>query len=239
MCLIAIAHRASERFPLVIAANRDEDYDRATHDAHFWSDAPDVLGGRDAVAGGSWLAITREARFAAVTNLRAAERKTRSRGALVHDFVTSDVDVTSYAKRIAEWASEYAGFHLLAGDAGGEVVYVTPEIQTPLAPGVHAFSNAPAGEIWPKMTIAAQEMTIALKMDDAASMAIVLMEFLRNPRGTDSIEGEVFIASDRYGTRASTVIVVTQTEILFGEQSFTRGGEPYSKNRLFRIPRGS
>jgi uncharacterized protein with NRDE domain len=238
MCLIAIAHRASEKFPLVIAANRDEDYDRATHDAHFWADAPEVLGGRDAVAGGSWLAVTRNARFAAVTNLRAAERKTRSRGALVRDFVTGETDVASYAKAIAERAGEYAGFHLLAGEAGAEVVHATPEQQTSLAPGVHAFSNAPAGEVWPKMTAAALEMTSALQMDDAASMAVVLMEFLRNPRGTESVESEVFIAGDRYGTRASTVIVVTQTEILFGEQSFTRGGVPYSKNRLFLVPRG-
>ncbi|HYH07215.1 MAG TPA: NRDE family protein [Thermoanaerobaculia bacterium] len=238
MCLIAIAHRASDRFPLVIAANRDEDYDRATHDAHFWSDAPEVLGGRDAVAGGSWLAMTRSGRFAAVTNLRAAERKTRSRGALVRDFVTSDVDVTSYANVIARDAEEYAGFHLLAGAAGGEAVYVTPEVQTPLAPRVHAFSNAPAGEVWPKMTVAVEEMSVALRMDHAASMLLVLMEFLRNPRGTASVESEVFIAGDRYGTRASTVIVVTHKEILFGEQSFTRGGIPYSKNRVFRIPRG-
>jgi uncharacterized protein with NRDE domain len=237
LCLIAIAHRASEKFPLVLAANRDEDYDRATHDAHFWSDAPDVLGGRDAVAGGSWLAITRQARFAAVTNLRGAERTTRSRGALVRDFVIGETDATSYAKFIAARASEYAGFHLLAGEAGAEVAYVTPDVQTPLAPGVHAFSNAPSGEVWPKMTVAAQEMSIALKMDDAASMALVLMEFLRNPRGTNAIESEVFIASERYGTRASTVIVVTESEILFGEQSFTRGGVPYSKNRLFRVPR--
>jgi hypothetical protein len=90
MCLIAIAHRAHARFPLVIAANRDEDYDRPTYDAHFWTDAPDVLGGRDALANGSWLAIARNGRFAAVTNLRGAERKTRSRGALVADFVIGD-----------------------------------------------------------------------------------------------------------------------------------------------------
>src|SRR5688572_16164 len=80
MCLIALAHRASPRFPLVIAANRDEDYQRATHDAHHWPDAPDVVGGRDGLYGGTWLAVRRGGRFAAVTNLRGAERKTRSRG---------------------------------------------------------------------------------------------------------------------------------------------------------------
>lgn len=237
MCLVVIAHRASERFPLVIAANRDEDYDRATHDAHFWSDAPEVLGGRDAVHNGSWLAVTKSGRFAAVTNLRGAQQRTRSRGALVREFVTTDVTPAELAKRIAPYSDQYAGFHLIAGEAGGEAVYVHPELQKRLEPGVHAFSNAPAGEEWVKTRIAADEMHVALKMDDAPSMAIVLMQFLALPRGTNDVESEIFIAGDRYGTRASTVIVVTQDEVLFGEQSFTRGGVPYSKNRLFRFAR--
>lgn len=239
MCLIAIAHDASARFPLVIAANRDEDYGRATHDAHFWSDAPEVLGGRDAVHGGSWLAVTKDARFAAVTNLRGAEQRTRSRGALVRDFVTTPVEPADYAAAIARDAAEYAGFHLLAGAAGGAVYYITPDAQMPLEPGVHAFSNAPAGELWPKMTVAREQMEVALQMDDAAAMVVVLMQFLAAPWGTASFESEVFIAGDRYGTRASTVVVVAEEEILFAEQSFTRGGVLYSKNRLFRVPRGS
>jgi uncharacterized protein with NRDE domain len=235
MCLVAIAHRANARFPLVIAANRDEDYDRPTHDAHFWSDAADVLGGRDAVANGSWLAIARNGRFAAVTNLHGAERQSRSRGALVRDFVMGDTDPNDFAKFVTGRAAEYAGFHLFAGVAGGDAVYVTPETRHPVAPGIHAVSNAPAGEVWPKVALAADEMNVALRMDDAPSMVLVLMQFLGLPRGTDSVQSEVFIKGDRYGTRASTVIVVTETEILFGEQSFTRGGVPYSKNRLFRI----
>ncbi len=117
-------------------------------------------------------------------------------------------------------------------------MYVTPESQTVVEPGVHAVSNAPAGERWPKVALAEQEMNVALRMDDAESMTLVLMQFLALPRGTGAVESEVFIKGDRYGTRASTVIVVTDREILFGEQSFTRGGVPYSKNRLFRIERG-
>ncbi|HEX8617155.1 MAG TPA: NRDE family protein [Thermoanaerobaculia bacterium] len=235
MCLIAIAHRANARFPLVIAANRDEDYDRPTHDAHFWSDAPEVLGGRDAVANGSWLAIARNGRFAAVTNLRGAERQSRSRGALVRDFVMGEAEPNEYANVVAARSAEYAGFHLFAGIAGGDVVYVTPETRHPVEPGIHAVSNAPAGEVWPKVGLARDEMNVALRMDDAESMVLVLMQFLGLPRGTGSVESEVFIAGDRYGTRASTVIVMTENAILFGEQSFTRGGIPYSKNRLFRI----
>ena len=238
MCLVVVAHRVSPSFPLVLAANRDEDYDRATHDAHFWSDAPHVLGGRDAVHDGSWLAVTSR-RFAAVTNLRGAERTSRSRGTLVRDFVMQEMTPRDHADAIAAVASEYAGFHLLVGEVEGEAMYVSPELQKPLTPGIHAFSNAPNGEVWPKTAAASAEMELALKMDDAVAMTVMLMQFLALPRGTDRAESEVFIAGDRYGTRASTVIVATKDEILFGEQSFTRGGEPYSKNRLFRIPRTS
>ena len=231
MCLIAIAHRASARFPLVLAANRDEDYDRATRDAHWWDDAPDVLGGRDVVHGGSWLAITKSARFAAVTNLRGAEQRTRSRGALVRDFVTSSAEPRVFAESLLREAAEYSGFHLLAGQSGGEIVHITRDSWMPLAIGIHAISNAPLGEHWPKTSIAAEEMESALRLDDADSLLDALMRFLTTPRGTGRVESEIFIASDRYGTRASTVIIVTEKEIVFAEQTFGRGGVA---RRVFR-----
>jgi uncharacterized protein with NRDE domain len=114
---------------------------------------------------------------------------------------------------------------------------VTPQIQSIVEPGIHAVSNAPLGEEWPKTALAAEEMTAALRMDNAESMILTLLQFLALPRGTNDIESEVFIKSDRYGTRASTVIVVTEDEILFAEQTFTRGGVEHGKHRLFRTER--
>jgi uncharacterized protein with NRDE domain len=224
VCLIAIAHRASVRFPFVLAANRDENYDRASLDAHWWDDAPDVLGGRDVVHGGSWLAITRRARFAAVTNLRGAQQRSRSRGALVRDFVTSSAEPAVFADALLTEAADYSGFHLLAGQAGGEIVHVTRDAFTPLAAGVHAISNAPLGEQWPKTSTAVEAMEAALRFEDADAMVETLMQFLTTPRGTGRVESEVFIKSERYGTRASTVIVVGEGEIVFAEQTFGRGG---------------
>lgn len=237
MCLIALAHRASERFPLVLAANRDEDYDRPTHDAHAWADAPDVVGGLDALYGGTWLAVRRGGRFAAVTNLRGATRKARSRGFLVSDFVTGDASAEAYAQSIAAQADQYAGFHLLAGDVESEVMYIAPELQTPLAPGVHAFSNAPVGEEWPKVATAIESMRGALAIESVDALVDELMRFLCSSRGTTSPQSEVFIRGDRYGTRSSTVLVATQTEIFFAEQSFARGGEPHGERRLFCLVR--
>ncbi len=237
MCLIALAHRASSRFPFVLAANRDEDYQRATHDAHHWTDAPDVVGGKDALYGGTWLAVRRGGRFAAVTNLRGAERKVKSRGFLVRDFVLGDVGVETYAQRIAAEADQYAGFHLIAGQAGGEVMYIAPELQTPLAPGLHAFSNAPAGEEWPKTATAIEAMRNALAITDVDALLEELMRFLATPRGTASPMSEVFIRGDRYGTRSSTVVIATEREILFAERSFAAGGVAVGDRRSFRLAR--
>lgn len=237
MCLIAIAHRASESFPLILAANRDEDYDRASHDAHWWPDFPEVAGGRDGVHGGTWLAVRTGGRFAAVTNLRGAERRGRSRGFLVRDFVTGDASVEDYARSIADDATQYAGFHLLAGEVGGELLYISPESHHALAPGIHAFSNAPEGEEWPKMVAAREEMSRALSHDALDALIDSWMRFLQTPGGTGAIESEAFIAGDRYGTRASAVIVATRTEIVFTEQTFARGGRPLGERRVLVLAR--
>ncbi|HKR65999.1 MAG TPA: NRDE family protein [Thermoanaerobaculia bacterium] len=218
MCLIALAHRASPQYAFVLAANRDEDYTRPTFDAHFWSDAPDVLAGRDALHGGTWLAVSRGGRFAAVTNLRGAAQRSRSRGALVSDFVRGGDDVHAYADDVARHADEYSGFHLLAGTIGGDAMYIAPDAQFELAPGVHAVSNAPRGEEWPKTAFAAEFMEHALSLPRDA-IADALLAFLTTPRNTGAIESEVFITGERYGTRSSTVIVATQDEVLFVEQS--------------------
>lgn len=237
MCLIVLAHRVTEEFPLVLAANRDEDYDRPTHDAHAWPDMEDVVGGRDGLYGGSWLAVRRGGRLAAVTNLRGAERRKRSRGFLVSDFVCGNGNTIEYAATIARDAEDYAGFHLIAGEAAGELMYITPDVQVPLEPGVHAFSNAPADEEWPKTAFAAQSLRNALDITNVEALVDELMRFLRTPRGINEVESEVFIAGDRYGTRSSAVVVATRNEILFAEQSYSRGGALHGERRLFCLVR--
>lgn len=229
MCLIAIAHRASEKYPLVIAANRDEFYERPTHDAHVWSDAPQVVGGRDALHNGAWLAVTRTGRFAAVTNLRGAMPRAKSRGFLVRDFVTGEDAPLQYAQSID--VAQYAGFHLLVGEAGGEVAYVASEAR-PLERGIHGISNAPEGEHWPKEKTAIAAMRDALSLDDPVD---ALLTFLASPRGTNDPEQEVFIATPHYGTRSSTVILASAGQLIFVEQSFTAGGIAVGERRRFTL----
>lgn len=234
MCLIAIAHRASERYPLVIAANRDEDHTRPTRVAHRWEDAPDVVGGRDGLQGGAWLAISRGGRFGAVTNLRGALPRGKSRGALVRDFLTADATPLDYASAIDP--DEYAGFHLFTGEVNGALAHLSTAPAL-LDPGIHGVSNAPPGEHWPKVDLAIDAVRAVLAFDDVDAIVGTLLRFLATRRGAASVETEVFIAGERYGTRASTVIVATPTLITFAEQNFAPGGIASGTTRRFDLLR--
>lgn len=227
MCLIAIAQNVVGKFPLVIAANRDEFYARPTRPAHVWQDDPRVIGGRDLRAGGSWLAVRRPSRFAAITNVRGVGREEGgpSRGLLVAGFVRGDDAAMHYARSIH--GGDYAGFHLILGD--GQIVHYTnggggePES----IEGVFAISNAPPGTHWPKVDLARDFLARALDRHETAdALANDLLRFLSTSRGT-AIDGEVFVTSEKYGTRSSTVII---GDALFVEQNYgprgVREGEP-------------
>lgn len=211
MCLIALAHGAHPRWPLVIAANRDEFYARPTRSAHAWEDAPDVFGGRDLQAGGSWLAVSASARFAAVTNIRDGRvAGGPSRGGLVMEFIKGDEAPLAYAQRVGAHARELAGFHLITGDFA-EVAHVSNSLPGDLiAPGIFGVSNAPPGVEWPKVALAREALASALAhAPNAGALADELLAFLSTPRGT-AIESEVFVSFPErgYGTRSSTVIVI-------------------------------
>ena len=102
MCLIVVGWHAHTDFPLLVAANRDEFHARPTAPAARWPGAPQVIGGRDLEAGGTWLGITDSGRFAAVTNVRepgmAAGK--HSRGQLTRDFLLSDMPAADYAAQL-------------------------------------------------------------------------------------------------------------------------------------------
>jgi uncharacterized protein with NRDE domain len=234
MCLIVVAHGVSDEYPLVIAANRDEHYDRPTRAAHFWDDAPGVLGGRDLLHGGSWLAITRDERIAAVTNLHGAMKpEGLSRGALVRDFVTSIDEPLDYAASID--ANRYAGFHLIAGEIGGTFVHLSDELRI-WGRGIHGVSNGAADARWEKIDRAVGYVRDAVRTNDPNALARDLIEFLGTPTSYEH-QKTVFVRSDRYGTRSSTAIVATRDEILFVEQTYGTGGVAEGEAAAFRITR--
>lgn len=225
MCLIALALNAHARYPLVIAANRDEFHERPTAAADWWPTQPQVFGGRDLQQGGSWLAITRDRRWAAVTNVRRMvppDPNAPSRGALVADYVCDAARADDYVARLGASAPAYAGFNLLVG-TGTQAHYATnhPQFHSAgLAPGVHAVSNASLDTPWPKLNRLRAALTRWCA--EGCDHFDELFDALADERPAADRElpdtgiglemerllSPPFIRSARYGTRASTVLAM-------------------------------
>jgi uncharacterized protein with NRDE domain len=229
MCLIAFAWNAHPRYTLVLAANRDEQHERPTAAAGRWDDAPDVYGGRDLRQGGSWLALNRNRRLAAVTNVREPVRLEglKSRGQLVRDFVVGDGCAVTEAELRRMDGSDYGPFNLLLWD-GLELVLASnrPEpAWTTLSSGIHGISNGAVDEPWPKVRrltarlrswLEAQPATAATADPSPLFAALADSETAPDAELPDTgvgIEAErrlspPFIRGSAYGTRASTVLLI-------------------------------
>jgi len=112
VCLILFAYRHHESFPLVLAANRDEFYERPSAAAHFWEEAPDILAGKDLRGGGTWMGIRRDGRIAAITNYRAPRlirAGAPSRGDLVRMFLEGEENFPSFRERVRKDAASTTG----------------------------------------------------------------------------------------------------------------------------------
>jgi uncharacterized protein with NRDE domain len=254
MCLILVAYRASSEYPLVIAANRDEAYSRPALPVDRWSECPRVYGGRDVQAGGAWLGLALNGRYAALTNFRqggTTDAALRSRGELVADYLCGDVPPASYLETAQRRGTQYNGFSMLAGDARDLYFYSNRGAGVSrVKPGVHGLSNHLLDEPWPKVIngIASLESWIVLDLENLADRLYgyladrtVAPDDLLPSTGVDAHRertlSAAFIADGRYGTRASSVVIVRSNgEAYFGERAFGPHGTPlYSKALRLRM----
>ncbi len=245
MCVLALAWQTHPEYPLLFAGNRDERHARATVAAGWWPDAPQVLGGRDAEAGGSWLGVTRHGRFAVVTNIREpgtpAPSNPPSRGALVADYLAGALQPAALLSLLQRNGTRYAGFNLLWGQLTGK----TPQLfyyanrggtAGELAPGIYGLSNHLLDTPWPKVQTLKQ--TLADQQagpPDSAALFAALAD--RHPApDSDLPDTGVGLEHERllsapcvvhpvYGTRASTVILVRRDgRVEFEERPLTPDG---------------
>jgi uncharacterized protein with NRDE domain len=240
MCLISLAWKVRADLPLVVAANRDEWRDRPAQAAHWWPDHPELFAGRDLQAGGTWMGVTRNGRFAAVTNFRdPSDRRTtaRSRGGLVTEYLLGDRDPGTYLADLMRRSGEYNAFNLILGDGETLWYYGSREgLARPIPPGVHGLSNHLLDEPWPKVVRARLAMEAALKERDPAPS---LFEALSDPQGAPDASlpstgvglawerrlASPLITGNDYGTRASTVVTVSSSgEIRFHEKTRAADG---------------
>lgn len=239
MCLIAFDHRPGETWPLRLVANRDEFHARPSAPLARWAEVPAIVGGRDLEAGGSWLAVHRRGRFAAVTNVRDPHLKVASdapsRGDLVRGALTCP-DLSAWLDRLAGGeAARFAGFNLLAGD-GSRLWHLHRSRDAThlgeIPPGLHGVSNGSLNTPWPKLIDARQGLGACLRHGRWPEDALAAMAD-PHPADDDQLPetgvglemerrlSSPFIVGEHYGTRAMTWLSWhTSGRIEIGERRF-------------------
>ncbi|HWL27957.1 MAG TPA: NRDE family protein [Burkholderiaceae bacterium] len=250
MCIAYLAIAAHPEWPLFIAANRDEFHARKTLPAAPWPDHPDLIAGIDCVAGGTWLGITRQGRYALLTNFRDPASlipDAPSRGHLASDYLTHDTGPRDYANQVHEAGSRYNGFNLILGDTetawyvGNRTAQNAPQ---ELAPGRYIISNHLLNTPWPKaerLRQALDDYPFGALEQSLAPLFAILQD--QTPAQEDALPStgitrererplsSPFIVSPEYGTRCSTIIAIHGSgRALFSEVSYNASGKAIQRH---------
>jgi len=240
MCLIVFSYKQHPNYPLILAANRDENHDRPTRPAQFWDDHPDLLAGKDLKAGGTWMGIRRDGNFSALTNYRdpsIRRENSPSRGHLVLDFLIHPRSANDYLQQVDHIADRYMGFNLLVGSIDQLGYYSNQEgIIRLLNAGLYGLSNHLLNTPWPKVERAKKQLNIILENESISEES--LFKLLADdhqapedqlpdtgiPREIEKKVSSIFIKSDGYGTRCSTILLIDNDgHITFSERRFKAG----------------
>ena len=248
MCLIIFSFKedssSNASFPgsLVLVANRDEYYERPTKNIHWWEEENIILAGKDLRAGGTWLGISADGRFGAITNYKEIleQENCNSRGELVTNFLSSKGrSAEDLIKEIKE--NNYAGFNLLLGDKAGIHYFSNRSQQVgPVQPGIHVIGNLLLDSKTSKSLRAKggfkeliesgprEKDYFKFMRDDLGDLSDLDTEgFKRNEHEEIPYR---FIKSRVYGTRCTTVLTIDKKgNYQVTEQSYSKEGKKMEK----------
>ena len=247
MCILLFALEQYPQYPVIICANRDEFHQRPTKAMHHWL-KPAILAGKDLTAGGTWLGLTANGRFSALTNFRQVEQfdnNKKSRGDLVIQALTqTDKNISPL---LHESADDYNGYNLVYGQLN-KLYYFNSvnKKSSQLAKGIHSLCNGPLDNIWPKMALGQQKLSALI---DKSSKNIKsqnnrldieqLFNLMKNAQQAKSEQlpktgvskqwekflSAIFIVSPEYGTRTTTIIIQDiNGEIFIADRSYNALG---------------
>lgn len=241
MCLINFQLKDHPHYKLIIAANRDEFYKRPTKAAHFWEDEPEILAGRDLMQMGTWLGITKQGRFAALTNFRDPEQtlsEQLSRGSIVKQYLEEDISSEDFVQSLKKNKDNYAGFNAIFGNPDQLFHYNnTLNEAAEIPPGTHGLSNDTLNTPWPKVIKGKknlQEYIMGQREIDPDKLFEIVSDAEEAndedlPQTGVGLELErklspMFIKTSEYGTRSSTVLLVdNNNDVTFIERTYSNG----------------
>ena len=218
MCLLVVAFRLVPDTPLVVGANRDELLERpSTAVTVLHRGPPRVVGGRDELSGGTWLAVNERGVFAGLTNQPLGEAKDpskRSRGELpvaLTRHETADAAVQDFLGRFCP--EDYNGSWLLVGDRASlyfiDFTGLVEPAAVPLPPGLHVLENRPLGDPSPKVDLVVR--TVGTPPDGDAVLAAfrTVLGDHRIPEHDERPHSANCVHLDGFGTRSSCLVRVS------------------------------
>jgi uncharacterized protein with NRDE domain len=252
MCLIVFAYKAHPDYPFILAANRDEFYKRPTKTAHEWKTDPNLIAGKDLKAGGTWLGLTENGRIAALTNYRnlnEIKENTPSRGEIITRFLLNKENPAKSLDKIHQTSELYNGFNLIAGTLD-KLFYISNKKESiyKIEPGYHAISNAFLNTSWPKSDWAREKLKSCLETNglNEEQMFSLLLDTRQYPpeklpqtglsAELEKTVSSVFIQSENYGTRSSTLVYMNGNgEVTFVERTFRPGTQQVETEKRYKL----
>jgi uncharacterized protein with NRDE domain len=245
MCLIGFHFRPEGPVPLIVAANRDEYYDRPAAPLTWW-EGERILAGQDLWSGGTWMGVSRDGRFAALTNFRdplRARNGAPSRGFIPLRFLDVGGSASDFMSWLRREAPRYAPFNVLVYDGVELLGYESRhDRNVTFAPGIHGISNGDFDESWPK--VEALKAGMAVGPDDDETLLALLGNTEpfpddRLPSTGVPIEWErdlspAFVRTPTYGTRTSTLLRLEQDSVSMLEQRYSPEGPEGQSEFKFR-----
>lgn len=250
MCLIVFGYKAHSSYDLIFAANRDENHSRPTRAAKYWDNYTHLLAGKDLKAGGTWLGINKLGAMAAITNYRdpaIQKENSPSRGHLVLDFLKNSGSPENYLKNVDRKANAYNGFSLVLGNMR-KLMFYSNQQQTKkvIEPGIHGLSNHLLDTPWPKVERAKEGLRQVMEEPEISEDALFSLladeekpseEQLPDtgiPHHLEKKVSPIFIKSEDYGTRSSTVLLIHKNgEVTFTEKRFKAGTKEVEESNSY------
>ncbi len=235
MCLLLLAYKTHPNYKLIIAANRDEFYERPALPLHNWEGNPELFAGKDIQGKGTWLGITKNGKIAAITNYRDMNKiklDAPSRGKLVTDFLLHKTTSENYSNILLETADMYNGYNLIYGDVDN-LFYFSNINKEPikLSSGIHGLSNHLLDTPWPKVVKSKKEFFKIIEEENPSEDKLFQLlgdnEIFNKDlpetglgKELERMVSPIFTVTEKYGTRSSSVILVDLHEnVTFTEKS--------------------
>lgn len=245
MCITVFMWQSHPKYPFLLLLNRDEFHSRPTEPLAWW-DGETILGGRDVLCGGTWLASSKNGRLAFLTNFRELQNipQPNTRGDLPLRFLQSDKSPEEFAEEVLKEAHLYNGFNLVLADiCTSTMVYVFNRPNhgyLSVTPGIHVLTNASLDAPWSKAErlrhsfkelvdqygdgefpikeMVEKLMTNTVKDDDKCLLPGIRPPEFEFPLSSIFVDTQ-FPSVGPYGTRSTSALFVTSNkEVTFYEK---------------------